>query len=84
MQCVHTTFKKPVTTYEEIEQFDLTLTREEAEFLMDLSGRIGGNSTTSRRRHACSLSGALSIAGIRGTAQKDLPKGQALYFDDIK
>jgi len=52
----------------------LEVTIEEAQFLADVFAVIGGSPTTSRRKHADAVSGALSRLGItpEGTVKGSL------------
>lgn len=51
--------------------FILELSCEEAEFIIDVMRKIGGNSKTSRRRHADNILKALRGAGASHTDARD-------------
>lgn len=56
----------------EVRGYDLHLTPEEAQFLADVTSRIGGDSTHSRRKHSDAISGALRTAGVDYNKTDDL------------
>ena len=62
------------------DEISLRLSREEADFLYDLTCRIGGASHT-RRRFADNIRTGLEFLEIRGTARKDIEEGRGkIYF----
>lgn len=78
------TVEREVTITQEVEVVTLELTKDEAQFLRDITHRIGGNPGTSRRGIADRLSLALtpftaypSIKDFNDTGQRS-----AIYFND--
>ena len=69
---------EPVVTYREEDHVELTLTMDEANFLQDIMGRIGGSPETSRRKHQSPISEALFEAGATGAGGDD--KDGSIYF----
>lgn len=71
----------PVTRMEEkLDGVVLELTQDEAQFVVDLLGAVGGSPTGSRRRHADAVDAALRKAGvIRAYGGPDDKRG-AVYF----
>lgn len=59
----------------------LTLTEEEAQFLIDLTALIGGSPTRSRRRHNDSIRDALRDAGLDRTLFADDLRGGITALD---
>ncbi|MGW6597894.1 hypothetical protein [Streptomyces sp. NPDC055036] len=59
-----TIVKKLVTSTQEVPAFTLTLSKEEAEALMVLTGSISGDGSLSPRKHTDAVYRALSRAGV--------------------
>lgn len=61
----------------------LSLTHDQAEFLCDVMGRIGGSPTKSRRVYADMISTKLRNAGVQNTTLNDYdPSNPRMYFVD--
>lgn len=59
----------------------LELTPEEAQLLIDLLGRVGGNPMESRRKFSISISSALTTVGYVGSYADDINKtSNSVYF----
>lgn len=71
-----------VTNTEEVEYFNLKLTREEANFLLDITTRCGGDSLTSRRGIADGIATALYGLGLDGSGLDDINEAgqRSIYF----
>jgi hypothetical protein len=62
---------------------ELSLTGEEAVFLVDISEHIGGDSRTSRRRLMDTIGAALRDAGVHNSRLKDIDeRNRSIYFKD--
>lgn len=78
------TIEREVTVTQEVEMVSLELTKDEAQFLRDITHRIGGNPGTSRRGIADRLAVALtpfteypSVKDFNDTGIRS-----AIYFND--
>lgn len=77
-------------TYVDVERVELILSVEEARFVRDLMGMVGGNQINSRRRHADSIIDALNSAGIYSSItdeymnHEDVEGQSSIYFKDSK
>jgi hypothetical protein len=82
MKVEKTYTSKEVMTHVEVEQFVLTLTREEAETLVRISKMISGSEFTSRRAHTRSMQIALLNAGIKdpGKSCISYTERDGIYF----
>jgi hypothetical protein len=82
--------QKQVISYTYTDTVQLTLDTEEARFLRDLMGMVGGSQTNSRRRHADAIIDALSNAGIHSSItdecmnHEDVQGQASIYFKDTK
>jgi hypothetical protein len=70
---------EPVVTYSEDTHVELVLTQDEAEFLQDVMGSIGGDPKTSRRKYQNSIINALYNVGINAYMRSDDKHG-SIYF----
>lgn len=70
-------------TTETIDQFTLTLNRAEAQFLMDLCGKVGGCPFSTRRKHSQAVYDALKYSNKLLPTHEYAPdlEGQSLYID---
>jgi phytoene/squalene synthetase len=64
----------------------LVLNGDEAQFLADIMGRIGGDSQHSRRRHADAIARALGIVNFHSSGGNDVEPSCStsgvIYFKD--
>jgi hypothetical protein len=80
--------KEQVVTTIEVEQFVLTLSKDEARTLMDIFAMVGGSPTKTRRRHTDEMALALRAAGARHTPDAEgtcypadiSPTAHSIYF----
>lgn len=77
----------------EEEQIALTMSKDEAETLRDVLGRVGGNLNTTRRKHAREVLVALTgVLGASVAEPEDLPydrkhapsDSNTIYFKEVK
>lgn len=72
----------PTTTFKEVEEIHLELSREEAQVLADLFSKIGGAPSTSRRGLTNNIMNALKEVGIWWeTSPKYQPTGRNQISD---
>lgn len=70
------TTKTNIEVVTTVEGVRLDITKEEAQFIADVTSKIGGSTQRSRRRHADALAAALRSAGISWTSSP--------HYDDTR
>lgn len=70
----------PVTTYTEESVIILTLSQEEAQFIYDVTQRIGGDMERSRRKYAEAIDQELSALGFTPKTDDISREQRAIYF----
>lgn len=64
--------------------YRLDLDEDEAQFLVDVLARIGGDLVKSRRKHAEVISGLFHYNRLRSTGGADISDAnRSIYFNDI-
>lgn len=76
------TIKVPVTVYEDKQEIHLVLSPDEAETLLAICHRIGGNPLTTRRAHMDLIRQALSDVGVVPASLNFVGNREVLYIDE--